>query len=168
MSTATTATENPGTPALTGSCLCSHIRYSVSTLPASISHCFCTQCRKAAGAPFQTYVTFPTATITWLNGGREPTYVNSSSFARRGFCDKCGSSLVFQMKAEPGRMSLAGGSIDDESLEKQKGEWKRLGREAVFYWIKEKPAWFEVPSYGGKKFWTDPDVEEQPEGWRGE
>ncbi|EER36560.1 DUF636 domain-containing protein [Histoplasma capsulatum H143] len=182
MSTTTsTATNSP--PVLVGGCACSYIRYASTSLPISLSHCFCVECRKTAGGPFQTYVRFPTAAITWLND-RQPKYFSASTFARRGFCDKCGSSLVFQMNEHPERISLAGGSIDDWDVKwgqsgkgEERGEaeagfkedgWDTLNKSTVYYWVREKPSWYKVPNDGLVKYFTDPDIEEQPPGFRGE
>ncbi|OAX84086.1 hypothetical protein ACJ72_01544 [Emergomyces africanus] len=184
---ATTSTTTEIAPVVVGGCACSYIRYTSTVLPSSLSHCFCVECRKSAGGPFQTYVRFPTAAITWLNG-RKPKYFSASTFARRGFCDKCGSSLVFQMNEQPERISLAGGSIDDWDVKwgqdgkgegEGKGEverkagakkdgWDELNKSAVYYWVREKPSWYKVPNDGLVKYFTDPSIEEQPPGWRGE
>ncbi|EEH17690.1 hypothetical protein PABG_00253 [Paracoccidioides brasiliensis Pb03] len=171
------------TSVLTGGCACSHIRYSSTALPSHLTHCFCIECRKTAGGPFQSYVCFPTAAVTWINEGHEPIYFHASTFARRGFCDKCGSSLVFQMNESPESISLTAGSIDDWDVkwggsdgdQKEGGQgaaekegWDKLIRSSVYYWAREKPSWHKLPNDGVVKYFTDPDIEEQPPGWGGE
>ncbi|ODH21376.1 hypothetical protein ACO22_05673 [Paracoccidioides brasiliensis] len=105
------------------------------------------------------------------------------TFARRGFCDKCGSSLVFQMNESPESISLTAGSIDDWDVkwggsdgdQKEGGQgaaekegWDKLIRSSVYYWAREKPSWHKLPNDGVVKYFTDPDIEEQPPGWGGE
>ncbi|EEQ84593.1 hypothetical protein RJZ56_004364 [Blastomyces dermatitidis] len=187
MSAATPTTTDPA-PVVVGGCACSYLRYTSTALPSSLSHCFCVECRKSAGGPFQTYVRFPTTAVTWLND-RQPKYFSASTFARRGFCDKCGSSLVFQMNEHPERISLTGGSIDDWDVKwglegKREGEgemegkgegeagakkdgWDELNKSSVYYWVREKPSWYKVPNDGVVKYFTDPDLEEQPPGFGG-
>ncbi|PGG99586.1 hypothetical protein GX51_06235 [Blastomyces parvus] len=178
MSAATSATTDQA-PVVVGGCACGYLRYTSTALPSHLSHCFCVECRKTAGGPFQTYVRFPTAAITWLND-RQPKYFSASTYARRGFCDKCGSSLVFQMNEHQERISLAGGSIDDWDVKwgsegKGEGEgeaknngWDELNKSSVYYWVREKPSWYKLPNDGVVKYFTDPDIEEQPPGFRGE
>ncbi|OJD23481.1 hypothetical protein ACJ73_05167 [Blastomyces percursus] len=183
MSAATPTTTDPAPVVVVGGCACSYLRYTSTALPSSLSHCFCVECRKSAGGPFQTYVRFPTTAITWLND-RRPKYFSASTFARRGFCDKCGSSLVFQMNEHPERISLTGGSIDDWDVKwglegkgggegggeagAKKDGWDELNKSSVYYWVREIPSWYKVPNDGVVKYFTDPDIEEQPPGFRGE
>src|SRR5436190_12280912 len=131
---------------LRGGCACNHIRYTSRTLPEYISNCFCVQCRKASGGPYQSFAEFPTSSITWL---AEPKYRQSSDKARRAFCEKCGSSLVFQYNATPERISLAAGTIDDWDV---KGE---LVKPREYTFIKEKPVWFDLPDDGLQKWELD-------------
>ncbi|PGH20346.1 hypothetical protein AJ80_03614 [Polytolypa hystricis UAMH7299] len=140
---------------LRGGCACAHIRYTSTTLPTSMTNCACIQCRKASGSPYQTFASFPTPAITW-DSNREPKYFKSSSFARRGFCDRCGSSLLFQMDKSPEIISLAAGSIDDWDV-------KELRKPDVYYWLKEKATWWDVPENEARKCEVYPEEEMEEE-----
>lgn len=81
-------------PKHSGSCLCGHIAFEAEGPPNNVTNCHCTSCQKASGAPFVTWVEFPTDQITWLGAERE--WRASSDKAERGFCPKCGSSVTFR------------------------------------------------------------------------
>lgn len=93
----------------TGSCLCGSVTYRVEgDLRPSVA-CHCTQCRKTSGhywsatqAPTENLHVTKDDGLTWFH---------SSDTARRGFCNRCGSSLFWQLDGE-GATSIASGSLD--------------------------------------------------------
>ena len=95
-----------------GSCLCGLICYEISTQPRPIVGCHCTQCRKTSGH-------FVAATQTVKSGikitGQDHlTWFQSSTTARRGFCNTCGSQM-FWSQDNSENISVMAGSIDGES-----------------------------------------------------
>ncbi|EEP79465.1 predicted protein [Uncinocarpus reesii 1704] len=128
---------------LKGGCACSKIRYTSTVLPDWIDHCLCTTCRKCAGAPFQTFAGFPASAITWTT--EPPKYFRASEWAKRGFCDQCGSSLTFEVDVTPDKISLAAGSFDDWDV---KGGKDAFVKPESYCFTKETAAWFEVPNDG--------------------
>jgi hypothetical protein len=93
-------------PPLQAQCLCGAVQIA-GTLPSLwLAHCHCTQCQRAHGAAF----------VTWI-GMRadgcevhDPEYLlhwyASSPGAERGFCSRCGSSLAFRSTRWPGELHL--------------------------------------------------------------
>lgn len=77
-----------------GACLCGKITFSArQTAPASACHCH--MCRRHHGAAF--YSVF--CTDFTLLQGRECLHEHASSpWARRGFCENCGSTLFWRGK----------------------------------------------------------------------
>lgn len=75
---------------LSGGCQCGAVRFRVAALGRA-SFCHCRMCQKAFGATGGALVTVDG--LTWTRG--EPHYFQSSSSVRRGFCDACGTPLVF-------------------------------------------------------------------------
>jgi hypothetical protein len=96
--------------AWTGGCLCEAVRYRAEADPIRAVHCHCRICRKASGAAFSTFVHFPRASFTWLDG--EPTQWRSSTEAGRGFCSVCGSRLTMHEAVLTDRVQVALGSLD--------------------------------------------------------
>jgi len=76
-----------------GGCLCGKVRFKVFGKPVRANICHCSQCRKAAGAPYLALAEFPAEAVTWTKG--LPAYFGSSDAAERGFCEHCGTTLTF-------------------------------------------------------------------------
>lgn len=74
-----------------GSCACGAVQYEASAAPVNPHYCHCLACRRSVGAPVVAWVNFPLAQFRWRRG--VPTYYASSSAMRRGFCERCGTSL---------------------------------------------------------------------------
>ncbi|NVK31399.1 MAG: GFA family protein [Gammaproteobacteria bacterium] len=99
--------------AITGSCLCSEVRYQVDAIAPTAAHCHCTMCRKFHGAAFATLV--PSQNFRWVSGiecVREYTAENGTI---RSFCRRCGSSLGFRSKGTPvDQMEVAIATLDQD------------------------------------------------------
>jgi hypothetical protein len=96
----------------TGGCECGAVRYAVQGPLRPIVACHCTQCRRITGH-------FLAATAARLGDFRlikdaGLKWYNSSSVARRGFCEVCGSTL-FWAPNERDYLSIAAGSLDDSA-----------------------------------------------------
>lgn len=94
----------------TGGCLCGAVRFRARGNPMYVSHCHCTMCRKASGAPVVTFAGYPTDSIAFTKG--KPKLYRSSKIAVRGLCGRCGSQLYFQFDAHPERMGFNLGCFD--------------------------------------------------------
>ena len=93
----------------TGSCLCGAVHYEVRGQMREVVNCHCGQCRKFHGH-FGAYSNCKLADLTVV-GRPYLKWYNSSNFARRGFCGKCGSSLFWQRRKGDG-ISIAAGTLD--------------------------------------------------------
>lgn len=78
----------------TGSCLCGAVRYSVVGEMRPIVACHCSQCRKTSGH-FAAATAVRKEGLTIEDEG-SLAWFKSSDFARRGFCQTCGSNLFWQ------------------------------------------------------------------------
>jgi len=94
----------------TGGCLCGAVRYRATVDPIRAVSCHCGMCRKHSGAAFLTHVHFPVAAFTWTKG--EPTIYRSSADAGRGFCARCGSTLLMHEDVLEDRVQVTLGSLD--------------------------------------------------------
>lgn len=94
-----------------GGCQCGAVRFTAEGAPKFVGNCHCTDCRKATGAAFSTYVGYRSERVTW--SGDERKLSESSSGVRRGFCGKCGSPLSYQGEKWAGETHLFIGGFDD-------------------------------------------------------
>lgn len=70
---------------ITGGCLCGSLRIQASGRPYRVGLCHCLDCRKHHGALFNACAIFPQDAVT-IEG-------ESSDYAGRCFCPRCGSSV---------------------------------------------------------------------------
>ncbi len=93
----------------TGGCLCGGVRYKTVGELRDIINCFCSQCQKTSGhhfaatkADLSQFELVNNATLRWYE---------SSDTAKRGFCNRCGSSLFWQRKGTQ-TISITAGTLD--------------------------------------------------------
>lgn len=102
-------------PPYLGSCLCGAIQYSVDEIGAKMAHCHCTMCRKFHGAAFATFGSAKLEHFHWIDGEELLKEYVSVNGAKRLFCDRCGSSLIFVPSSNEGNIvEFALGSLDSE------------------------------------------------------
>jgi hypothetical protein len=78
----------------TGGCLCGAVRYESVNPPYNVGYCHCGMCKKSLGNLFGTFVIVKRKDLRYLID--EPDWYQSSDTARRGFCGKCGSPILYQ------------------------------------------------------------------------
>lgn len=99
-----------------GGCLCGAVRFSARAVPLTFGACHCETCRRWTGSALLG-VTVPAANITWT-GEDNIARFQSSSWAERAWCAKCGSNLFFRFTgggAPVGDIELPIGLFDDAS-----------------------------------------------------
>ena len=94
----------------TGSCLCGAVRVTATNPSNKVGACHCGMCRKWGGGPF---MEIDCGTDVTFDGEENITVYNSSSWAERGFCRKCGSHLFYRLK-ENRQYMIAVGLFDDQ------------------------------------------------------
>lgn len=94
---------------VTGGCQCGAVRYHTDRMLDNSHLCHCRMCQKAVGNIFAALVATPNEALTWTRG--EPSVFQSSDFAERGFCAKCGTPLFFNSLGN-NRINLTIGSLD--------------------------------------------------------
>lgn len=93
-----------------GGCLCGAVTYQLSgPLRPSVA-CHCNQCRKTSGHYVSATQMPGEALVITRDDGL--TWFQSSEKARRGFCNKCGSSLFWCHEDDGGAVSVMSGTID--------------------------------------------------------
>jgi hypothetical protein len=94
-----------------GGCLCGAIRYRALADPYDVTHCHCSSCRKASGAPFVTWFSVDRDKFSFIAG--KPTSYASSANVVRTFCSQCGTALTYQRTDVPDAIDITVGSMDD-------------------------------------------------------
>lgn len=102
--------RHPLPDAVTGGCFCGAVRYAIRGQPREVSHCHCTMCRRAAGAPVVTWATYARDAVRVVTGS--PAELRSSPPVTRTFCGGCGTPLTFATTAEPEWIDVTVASMD--------------------------------------------------------
>ncbi|BAY83235.1 glutathione-dependent formaldehyde-activating GFA [Calothrix parasitica NIES-267] len=101
-----------------GSCLCGAVKVSAKIESNHVDACHCNMCRKWTGGPL---FAIECGEEVNFEGDDNISVFNSSEWAERGFCSKCGTHLFYRLK-EANHYALPAGLLDDEeslTLEKQ-------------------------------------------------
>ncbi len=78
-----------------GRCLCGSVALSISSIENVVDACHCSMCRKWSGGPF--LALHCKAEIEFQGESSIERY-QSSDWAERGFCQKCGTHLFYHLK----------------------------------------------------------------------
>ena len=92
-----------------GRCLCGAVRYTAEGVEPHFHSCHCNMCRRWSGGPA---MAASVASIAFDDDGAIGRY-DSSAWAERGFCAKCGSHLFYRLKADE-RYFVPAGIFDEE------------------------------------------------------
>ncbi|WP_349976147.1 GFA family protein [Pseudomonas sp. WHRI 8519] len=110
-----------------GSCLCGETRLHVTVDTTHISACHCSMCRKWTGGPLLVVHCSQPPVIE----GRSPSVYDSSDWAQRGFCGRCGTHLYYRLKAND-FYAVPVGLLDGEEA------WDF----DLQIFVEQKPAWY--------------------------
>ena len=117
----------------TGSCLCGGVAYALTgPLRPSVA-CHCGQCRKTSGHYWS--ATQVAADAFTLTSSETLAWFASSDQAKRGFCNRCGSSMFWMHDGDGGAVSVASGTLDGPTglhtdkhiFVKDKGDYYEIG-----------------------------------------
>jgi len=117
------------TETLSGQCLCGNVRITLSEPARTVEICQCDMCRRWGGA----FYAAQTGADAAVRGEDSITEYQSSNWAKRAFCKRCGSGLWFQFLPTRSR-SFSAGLFDDAAkhgIEKEifvdeAAEWCRI------------------------------------------
>ncbi|MEX0923298.1 MAG: GFA family protein [Rhodovibrionaceae bacterium] len=93
-----------------GSCLCGTLQWRIEK-PIRMTHCHCSMCRKAHGAPFATILCVAPENLHFESGADNVVYFESSPGYRRAFCATCGSCAPVDFDGE---MDIPAGCLDGD------------------------------------------------------
>jgi hypothetical protein len=119
--------------AVSGHCLCGHIRFTIDADPIGARMCWCHDCQRIASGSATVNVLFPQDAVHFEGDVTAIEMVaDSGNTVRRGFCPKCGSQL-FSTTTEPAGMPIRirAGVLDDPEL---------IAPQAII-WADNAPKW---------------------------
>ncbi len=96
---------------LTGKCMCGAVKVTATAKEPHVGVCHCDMCRRWSAGPFME-VTCQTATF---DGEDNIGRIQSSDWAERGFCPKCGSNLFYHIIGSDEYL-ISAGLFDDQSM----------------------------------------------------
>jgi len=90
------------------------VRFSAAEVPDTAGICHCEMCRRWTGSAL-IGVSVPTGSVTWTGAGKIRQR-QTSHWARRAWCDDCGTALYFEVTMDSpykGNIELPVGIFDD-------------------------------------------------------
>jgi len=106
--------SDDGCESRSGGCLCGGVRYRIDGPCRDIICCHCENCRRTHGH-IAAYTAIDRAQLTLLSDATLQWYHDASPDTYRGFCNRCGASLFWEIRDGRQRLSVAAGSLDDAS-----------------------------------------------------
>jgi len=94
-----------------GSCLCGAVTINAQTVSHKVGVCHCSMCRKWSGGSL---IAVEASGKVSFTGEENISRYQSSDWARRGFCNKCGSHLFYHL-VENDQYIIPAGLFDDDS-----------------------------------------------------
>ena len=88
-----------------GVCLCGAVTVEAKTVDPHLGACHCDMCRQWGGGP---YISVECKEGVTFDGEDNITRYDSSEWAERAFCSKCGTHLYYRFKANNSHFMPAG------------------------------------------------------------
>ncbi len=111
-----------------GACLCGAVHVTANPKSNNVGACHCSMCRKWGGSPL---LAVECGSEVHFEGEDHISTFDSSDWAERGFCKKCGTHLFYRLKNE-GHYAIPVGLFHESS------DWKLA--EQIF--IDQKPSFY--------------------------
>ena len=93
-----------------GSCLCGAVNISATNINKRIAACHCNMCRKWGGGAL---LAVECESGVSFSGEENIAVYQSSEWAERGFCQKCGSHLFYRLKDDKNHYYIPVGIFDN-------------------------------------------------------
>ncbi len=116
-----------------GGCLCGRLRYESDAPALTVVNCYCTDCRKAGGAPM-THVVLraPDLRLSGEAAVYEST-ADSGGAMRRRFCPVCGVTATTDILAR-GLVTVNAATLDEPAWVAPKAN----------LWVRSRPPWAPI------------------------
>lgn len=97
-----------------GNCLCGAVKITANSMKHNVGACHCDMCRRWGGGPF---MEVNCGSDVVFEGEENISVFESSEWAERGFCSKCGTHLFYRLKQGPQYMMPVGLFNNVENLQ---------------------------------------------------
>ena len=111
-----------------GNCLCGAVGIEAGSMSTHVDACHCGMCRKWTGGPL---MAVDCKSDVKISGSEYVSTFDSSEWAQRGFCSRCGSHLFYLLK-QNNQYIIPAGLFETHT--------EFIFDHEVF--IEEKPAWY--------------------------
>ena len=108
-----------GSESFSGGCQCGAMRYRIDGGLRYPHLCHCRMCQKASGNYFMPLAASTRAKFEMTRG--EASWFQSSDHVRRGFCERCGTPLFYDMP-DADFINITLGSLDEPELIKPEAQ----------------------------------------------
>ena len=95
---------------VTGGCFCGAVRFEAEVNLHTAYYCHCRSCQKLSGTPAVIGVFVKPGTLSFTK--EEPKYFQPSPFAKEGFCQHCGSRLIYIASEKEDWTNISACSLD--------------------------------------------------------
>ena len=92
-----------------GRCLCGAVTLTTGTAEKDVGACHCNMCRQWCSGPL---IALNCGTDVSISGAESISVFDSSEWAERAFCNRCGSSLFYRLK-HSGEHIVSAGLFED-------------------------------------------------------
>ena len=147
-----------------GQCACGSVRFEIVQKALGMGFCSCRICQRCTSAPILAWVAFPIEAVKFTRD--RPKYYRLSLIGEKGFCEKCGSQVVYRaVKPEPAEfLVVPTATLDDP--ENYAPTW-HTGIESQMPWLQihddlPRTRSDESPSF--KKSWSSVGASD-PKDW---
>lgn len=96
-----------------GNCLCGAVTIKAKSMSTEVGACHCGSCQKWTGGPL---MTVDCKSDVEIEGQEHVSVFQSSDWAERAFCSRCGSSLYYRLK-QTNQYIVPAGLFDTERLQ---------------------------------------------------
>ncbi|MEM9011852.1 MAG: GFA family protein [Pseudomonadota bacterium] len=137
----------------TGKCLCGAVRFSARNVPDDYVVCHCQSCRRWLGSALFG-VSIPKTDVVW-EGAEAVAEIQSSTWAKRAWCTRCGTGLYFQFTAEgtySDEVEIPLGLFDDPNGFRLKAE----------IYVDQQPDSFALQAEGHRRLTRADCIEKMP------
>ena len=117
-----------------GACLCGEVKFEVTLPSLYCAHCHCSNCRRAHGAAFVTFVGFAEDQFRLTAGGESLRRYLTGTGATRSFCTNCGSTLTYESPRWPGEVHVILANL----------EWPIDRSPESHVYVDHKAPWWEI------------------------
>ncbi len=130
---------------ITGGCLCTAVRYSVSAEPITTRQCWCRDCQYFGAGSSTVNLVFRTEDVAITGELRLFTsQADSGNTMLRGFCPACGTPVTSASSARPQLVILRAGTLDHPAI----------ATPVMNIWTRSAPQWVrldpDLPMVGGQ------------------